>query len=108
LNILGTQHTNFTVVNFKSNQEIPRKDVYTFASANLLLGIEIIGKFQNMGLVYRYPFPLYYLSGPNKVLFYYRRAPKIALALVSRVEDQPLLNYQILDDKKIRQQVAYF
>ena len=50
------EHTDYAVVNFspESNRtEKPptSKSVYTFATANTLLGVEIMGKFQNMDLV---------------------------------------------------------
>ena len=50
------EHTDYAVVNFspESNRtEKPptSKSVYTFATANTLLGVEILGKFQNMDLV---------------------------------------------------------
>ena len=48
----GFEHTNYAIVNFPDDvNKRDKKSTFTFASANALLGVEIIGKFQNMELV---------------------------------------------------------
>ena len=46
--------TPYAIVSFEDSEEKPPepKSNYTFVSANLLLGVESLGKFQNMPFVY--------------------------------------------------------
>ena len=81
------EHTNFAVVNLEPSREKPAgKSIFTFVSSNMLLGAEIMGKFQNMDLVYR-------------------RAVRMGDALRNLMGKEPLNNCPILEDSSAEPEV---
>ena len=77
---------DYAVLSYPEDRAEETKSKYTFVSANLLLGIEYMGKFQNMPFVYN-------------------RLAKIAKSFQSinreRSPSEPICNAPILEDPKI-------
>jgi hypothetical protein len=83
----GFQHTDYAIVSF-SDEPKPDKSIFTFATSNALLGVEIMGKFQNMDIVFK-------------------RAFKIAKAINELMGKEPLNNCPILEDKDTESEVTH-
>ena len=82
------EHTNFAVVNLDNSPKKPaEKSIFTFVSSNVLLGAEIMGKFQNMDLVYR-------------------RAVRMGDALRTLMGKESLNNCAILEDSSAEPEVV--
>ena len=85
--LLVFEHTNYAIVNLEPSQKQPAgKSIFTFVSSNMLLGAEIMGKFQNMDLVYR-------------------RAVRMGDALRNLMGKEPLNNCPILEDSSAEPEV---